>query len=69
MKMRYQFGYHLLFTVVWRTVSAEVFEQRVGPLLLKPEQFATIRASELLPFFQPDFILRDGWRLYRAVKM
>jgi hypothetical protein len=69
MKRRYQFGYHLFFFILWRTVPASVFGDKIRPLFLAPEQMETIGHGELLPIFNDSFLLRDGWRLYRSIPM
>jgi hypothetical protein len=67
MKINFQFGYDLGIFIFWRTVPAARFAKKVHPLFLQTTQLDTIRPEELLPFFTPDFIMRDGWRLFRAV--
>ncbi len=67
MKTRYQFGYDLGLFIFWRTVSAARFAEKIHPLLLQSGQLATISGAELLPFFDSDLLLRDGWRLYRGI--
>ena len=69
MKKYYQFGYDLGLFIYWRRVSTPAFAEKIAPLLLDPGQFETITPNELLPFFVQDFIVRDGWRLYRAVPL
>lgn len=69
MKRRYQFGYHLFFFILWRTVPAAVFGEKIRLLLLIPGQMETIRYGELLPFFTDTFLLRDGWRFYRSIPL
>jgi len=67
MTTNFQFGYDLGLFIFWRTVHAARFGEKIKPLLLQSGQIATIDANELLPLFGGDFILRDGWRLYRGV--
>jgi hypothetical protein len=68
MKFNYQFGFVLPFRIFWINVSAERFAKKAADFLLQPGQRATIAPAEILGFFvSPDFILRDGWRLFRAV--
>jgi hypothetical protein len=69
MKFRYQFGFDLHFFIFWRTVPTEKFGKKIAPLILRTGQEATITPEELLPMFTKDFILRDGWRLFRAIPM
>jgi len=66
--MQYQFGFVFPFRIFWFNVSPERFAKKAANFLLRPGQHETIKPAELLGFFvSPDFILRDGWRLYRAV--
>ena len=68
MKMQYQYGFVFPFRIFWFTVSAERFAKKAADFLLLPGQHANIAPAEILGFFEsPDFILRDGWRLYRAI--
>ena len=67
MKTHFQVGFDFGFFIFWRTVSPAKFAEKIKPMLLRPEQYATIRGEELLPFFQNDFVLRDGRKLYRAI--
>lgn len=64
----YQYGFDLGILIIWFRVSTERFEKKVAPLLLRSEQRETIKPGEVLPFFNSDLIMRDGWRLYRAVR-
>lgn len=68
--MKFQFGYDLTLFIFWRTVAPEKFAPKVRPMLLKPTQFDHFTDSELLSLFSNgNLCLRDGWRLYRGVKI
>jgi hypothetical protein len=67
-KFRYQFGFEIFSYILWFNVSAERFGKSLQNFLLHPGQIKNIEGSELIGFFtDPSFVLRDGWRLYRAV--
>ena len=66
---RYQYGFDLFFRILWISVSPERFGKKISPLFLRPGQEDFIKPAELLPIFTDDFVMRDGWRLYRAVSM
>lgn len=66
MIQRYQFGFDFGL-IFWFPVSVERFKKKVAPLLLTAGQLDGIKPEEILPFFTEDFILRDGFRLYRAI--
>ena len=66
--MRYQFGFDLYFFTFWYDVAATKFCHAVSPFLLVPGQ--TITPLELVPLLTGDFsVYRDGWRLYRTLKI
>lgn len=70
MKFKYQYGYSIFGAfILWRMVDKYKFAKKIAPLLLQPGQEETITPNELLPMFTSNFILRDGFRLYRAVTM
>lgn len=69
MQFNYQFGFDFGLFVFWFTVSKARFAAKVAPLILRPGQESTITSGEVLPFFNTNFIFRDGLRLYRAVPL
>ena len=66
-KFRYQFGFKIFSLIFWFGVSPERFGKALQKIILHPSQIG-IAGNELIQFFQdPNFVLRDGWRLYRAI--
>jgi len=66
--MNYYFGFDIFGWILWIQVSPDRFGHKIASLMLRPSQLDTITPGELKEFFQsPNFILRDGWRLFRAL--